>query len=174
MDELGETLSLETRQRIYNLLQDSPGLHFREIQRRTGLATGALQYHLDYMSKKHLVRQVKEKKFARFYLIREEQVEEKEMAALRQESQRKIILFLLDKKKATNKQLAKAIALSPSTTSFHLEKLLSNNIIEKKRKGKKTYYYLMEPEKHKDILVSYQKSFFDEVVDNFVNVWQQI
>ncbi len=104
MGEIEDSLSLDTRQKIYNVLKDSPGLHFREIQRRTGLATGSLQYHLDYLVKKHLVRQVKEKKFTRFYLIREEQVEEKEMAALRPESTRKIIIYLLNKKEQqTNK-----------------------------------------------------------------------
>ncbi len=174
MGELEEALTLGARQKIYELLKTSPGLHFREIQRRTGLATGTLQYHLDYFEKKHLIRQVKEKKFSRFYLIQEPFVEEKEMASLRQESTRKIIMFLLNKKKATNKQLAKAIELSPSTTSFHLSKLLENKILEKKRKGKKTYFYLIAPEKTADILVSFKKSFLDELVDNFVDVWQQI
>lgn len=174
MDELSDALALEARQKIYNVLKDSPGLHFREIQRRTGFATGLLQYHLDYLIKKHLIRQIKEKKFTRFYLIREEQVDEKEMAALRQEGQRKIIMLLLNKKRATNKQIAKAILISPSTASFHLSKLLENGLITRVRKGKKTYFYLVEPEKHANLLVSYKKSFFDEMVDNFVEVWQQI
>lgn len=175
MDELKEVLSLDVRQRIYNLLRESPGLHFREIQRRTGLATGSLQYHLDYLVKKHLVRTVKEKKFSRFYLIREPFVQEKEMAALRQESTRKIVLFLLSKKRgASNKQISKAISLSPSTTSWHLDKLFTDNLVSKKRKGKKTIYFLVEPDKSAQVLLSYKKSFFDEMVDNFAQVWQKI
>src|SRR3989338_6858376 len=137
-EELRGVLSLESRQKIYDLLSSSPGLHFREIQRRTGLATGSLQYHLDYLAKKHLIRQVKEKKFSRFYLVRESFEQEKEMSALRQESTRKIMLLLLQKKRgASNKQISKAIELSPSTTSWHLEKLLSKGIVIKKRSGRK-------------------------------------
>lgn len=174
MDELEDALSLEVRQRIYNLLLGSPGLHFREIQRRTGLATGSLQYHLEYLEKKHLIRHVKEKKFSRFYLVRESFSGEKEMSALRQESTRKIILFLLSKKKASNKQISRAIGLSPSTTSWHMEKLLSSGLVEKKRKGKKMAFYLLDPQKTSEILVSYKKSFLDGLVDNFVEVWQKI
>lgn len=174
-EELKGVLSLESRQKIYDLIQSSPGLHFREIQRRTGLATGSLQYHLEYLEKKHLIRQVKEKKFSRFYLVREPFYEEKEMGALRQESSRKIMLFLLQKKRgASNKQISKAIELSPSTTSWHLENLFAKGLLAKKRRGKKIIYSLVDPQKAAEVLVSYRKSFFDEMVDNFATVWEQI
>ena len=102
MDDFEEALALEVRRKIYDEIKASPGLHFRELQRRVNLATGSLQYHLDYLGKKHLVKMVKEKKFTRFYLIREGFEQEREMGVLRQESMRKIVLLLLHKKK-TNK-----------------------------------------------------------------------
>ena len=53
MDALEEALKLDIRKKIYNTVKKNPGLHFREIQRRVEIATGALQYHLDYLQKKH-------------------------------------------------------------------------------------------------------------------------
>ena len=100
-------LQLDVRRKIYEIVEQSPGLHFREIQRRSGLAVGSLQYHLDYLQKHHILRTQNEGKFVRYYAVRGPQVEEandqtqagqKTMAFLRHESTRKIILFLLKEK----------------------------------------------------------------------------
>lgn len=174
MDELEDALLLDVRKKIYNSLKRSPGLHFRELQRRTKLATGSLQYHLDYLLKRHLLKQEKDLKFTRFYLVRDSFEGQKEMNVLRQESLRKIVLLLLEKKRANNTQVSRWIGVSPSTASWHLSKLLEKGIVEKTKKGRKTVYTLVEPEKAKEILVKYKRSFLDEMVDNFVEVWQQI
>ena len=174
MDELEGALLLDVRKKIYNSLKRSPGLHFRELQRRTKLATGSLQYHLDYMLKRHLLKQEKDLKFTRFYLVRDSFEGQKEMNVLRQESLRKIVLLLLEKKRANNTQVSRWIGVSPSTASWHLSKLLEKGVVEKTKKGRKAVYTLVEPEKAKEILVKYKRSFLDEMVDNFVEVWQQI
>ncbi len=100
-DEEGfqKALQLDVRKRIYTEIERAPGLHFREIQRRTSLAVGSLQYHLDYLQKHHIVRTQSEGKFVRYYSVRGEQVGEgpqmvsgqNTMAFLRHESTRKII-----------------------------------------------------------------------------------
>ena len=174
MDDFEEALALYVGSKIYEEIKASPGLHFRELQRRVGLATGSLQYHLDYLGKKHLVKMVKEKKFTRFYLIREVFEQEREMSILRQESMRKIVLLLLQKRKANNRGISKAIGLSPSTTSWHLQKMLEHGILGKKRRGRQSYYYLVEPEKAASLLVSYRKSFLDQLVDNFAETWEEV
>ncbi|AJF59563.1 MAG: winged helix-turn-helix transcriptional regulator [Candidatus Diapherotrites archaeon] len=174
MDEIDEALELEVRNKIYGLLKESPGLHFREIQRRTGMATGSLQYHLDYLQRRHLVKQVKDTKFTRFYLIREGFEEEKEMSLLRQGSLRKIVLFLLTHKKGNNRQISKAIGLSPSTTSWHLNRLFSEGLVQKKKRGRKTFFSLVDPERVARLLVGYRKSFLDEMVDGFAEIWKEI
>lgn len=38
-----------TRDSIINLIVRNPGIHFREIQRRSGLAVGQLEYHLSQL-----------------------------------------------------------------------------------------------------------------------------
>ena len=97
------------------------------------------------------------------------------MNVLRKDSTRKIVLFLQQRKRAaTNRQIAKHIGLTPSTTSFHLNSLIASGVIEKRRSGRRSLFYLIEKEKTANLLVSYQKSFLDELVDNFVDVWQQV
>lgn len=173
-DELEKALKLDIRKKIYNVIKKNPGLHFRELQRRVGIATGALQYHTDYLMKKHLVRIEKETKFIRYYLVRQNFEDTALMSFLRQESMRKILVFLMQRKFANNISISKASGLSTSTASWHLDKLSEAGIIEKSRKGRKTYYRISDKERVASLLVSYRKSFLDDVVDNFVEIWEDM
>ncbi len=173
-DVLEEALKLEVRKKIYNTLKRNPGLHFRELQRRVGIATGALQYHTDYLVKKHLVRIEKETKFIRYYLVRQQFEETALMSVLRQESMRRIIVFLMQRRFASTQRISESVALSPSTTSWHLEKLVESGFVVKLERSGKTVYSIADKERIAAILVNYRRSFLDEVVDNFVEVWEEI
>ena len=173
-DTLEQALQLDIRKKLYNTIKRNPGLHFRELQRRVGIATGALQYHLDYFAKKHLVRAEKETKFIRYYLIRQDFQETDLMSMLRQDSMRKIIVFLMQRRFANNVAVSSGVALSPSTTSWHLEKLAESLIVEKSKRGKKAYYRVIDKERIANLLVSYRRSFLDEMVNNFVEVWEEM
>jgi predicted transcriptional regulator len=173
-----KALQLDVRKRIYDTIEASPGLHFREIQRRTGLAVGSLQYHLDYLQKHHILRTQTEGKFVRYYSVRGQSVEthpqtqigQQTMAFLRHASTRKIILFLLTEKRANNERIAEEILLSPSTTSWHLDKLVEAGVLQRAREGRKTFFTLTNPESAKHLLVNFKQSFLDQAVDNFVEL----
>ena len=118
MVEQEPALALKARKRVYNLIKRSPGLHFRELKRRLKLATGQLQYHLSQLQEAHLVRAEKDGRFTRYYAIRGEQLgeSEKTLSLLRQDSVRRIVLFLQGRRFANNLAISNAIELSPSTT----------------------------------------------------------
>lgn len=174
MDALEQALKLDIRKKIYIVIKKNPGLHFREIQRRVGIATGALQYHLDYLVKKHLIRTEREKKFLRYYLIRETFDETVLMALLRQDTMRKIVVFLMGKRFAHVNTISRSVGLSVSTVSWHLEKLVEAGFAEKRKMRKKFFYSLKEKDRIASLLVGYRKSFLDSVVDNFVEMWEEI
>lgn len=173
-DALDEALRLDARKKIYEIIQGNPGLHFREIQRRSGLATGALQYHLDYLMKKHLVKTERDAKFLRYFLVRERFDETRLMSLLRQDSIRKVAVFLMQKRFATTEVIARNVGLSPSTAAWHLEKLAESQVIEKSKRGKKAFYKVVDKNRVASLLVDYKESFLDEVVDNFVDVWERM
>ncbi|MFH0970884.1 MAG: winged helix-turn-helix transcriptional regulator [Candidatus Diapherotrites archaeon] len=177
-----KALELDVRRKIYQIIESSPGLHFREIQRRSELAVGSLQYHLDYLQKHHIIRTQKEGKFVRYYSVRGPtvdsgsgtQIGQQTMAFLRHESTRKIMLYLLNVKRANNESIAREIGLSPSTTSWHLDKMVEGNVILRQREGRKTYFSLINPESAKQLLVNFKQSFFDIAVDNFVSLTEEL
>ncbi len=175
-EQLSEALALGARNKIYRAINKSPGLHFRELQRRTKIATGSLQYHIDFLLKRHLIKSEKNGKFVRYYSTRGPQLGENQatIGLLRQPSLRKIILFLLTKKRANNEKIAAAVGLSPSTISWHMVKLVQGNLVEKRRVGRKTFFYIKDADNISALLSSYKKSFLDEMVDSFVDIWDEM
>ncbi|MDO8428837.1 MAG: winged helix-turn-helix transcriptional regulator [Candidatus Diapherotrites archaeon] len=169
-----QVLALGVRKEIFELIKQSPGLHFREIKRRTNLAIGALQYHLNVLEKNNFVRSEKKGKFTRYFLFSSQETAQDQgtLSLLRDENIRKITLFILEHKQATNKQLSEFLQLSPSTVTFHVKKLIVSNMIVEQHVGRETFYALVQPDQVKQLLVSYRKTFLDSLVDNFVDVWQ--
>lgn len=170
---LQEAMALTPRDKIYSMIVQNPGLHFREIQRRTNIATGALQYHLDYLKKKNFIREEKQGKFSHFYALQNEEVDSGLMNLLRQESVRKIVIFLMNKRRATLPVISQNVGLGLSTTSFHMQKLLAAEVVLQKNTNGKLFFYLKDKEGVLGILVQYQKSFLDSLVDNFIDTWER-
>ncbi|MBU0636465.1 winged helix-turn-helix transcriptional regulator [Candidatus Micrarchaeota archaeon] len=171
-----QPLELDTRKKLYTIIEKSPGLHFREIQRRSGIAVGSLQYHLDYLQKRGFLTLQKEGKFVRYYAMRTRKIIEDKgiMALLRQEQPRHILLFLLQRRFATNERIAQAVNLSQSTTSAYLKKMLETSALQRKKRSRKTHFFISDKEKIVQLLAKYKKSFLDELVDNFVEVWNEV
>ena len=96
------------------------------------------------------------------------------MSLLRKETVRKILIFLLTKKRANNLTISRKLALSPSSVSWQVEKLLAQGVLEKKSRGRKIYYKIIDPEKVSQLLIAHRKSFLDELVDNFAEIWTQM
>jgi predicted transcriptional regulator len=173
MKGIQEAVILTPRDKIYSNIVKSPGLHFRELQRRTGVATGALQYHTDYLKKKSFIREEKEGKFSRFYALNSEVKDSKLMNLLRQESVRKIVLFLMNKRRASLHSISENISLGLSTTSFHLQKLVLGEVVLEKSSNGKIFFSIKNKENVLIMLLDYRESFLDILVDNFIDTWEK-
>ena len=57
----------DTRSDLLAIIQDNPGLHFRELQRRSGLANGQLEYHLYQLEKELKVSKRRDGKLLRYF-----------------------------------------------------------------------------------------------------------
>lgn len=169
-----EVLELEARRRIYDALVRSPGLHFRELQRRVGSAYGALQYHLEFLIRHGLVVEEKGREYSRFFPAHFRSIRERElMSLLRQESIRRILLHLLEHPRSRNKDLVEKLQLSAPTISWHLGRLRDAGAITSARKGAELLFSVSEPEVVTHLLVTYKSSFLDKIVDGFVEVWER-
>jgi predicted transcriptional regulator len=165
-------LELEARRRIYDIIVASPGLHFRELQRRANVAYGALQYHLEFLVKHDLVSEEKGTEYSRFFPASFKSIREREIISLlRQESIRRILLFLLESPGSKNKDLVERLGLSAPTISWHMGRLLQAGAGVQERKGNEVVFEVSEAEVVTQLLVTYKTSFLDKIVDRFVEVW---
>lgn len=134
-------IELDTRRKIYELIVKSPGIHFREIERRLGMAVGSLQYHLHFLEKKNLIKVEQDGEYLRYFPVESplSQNDKKILSFLRRKTSRRILIFLLNKPGANNKDISRGIGLSPSTISWHLNKLVEAEIVERKREGRESF-----------------------------------
>jgi predicted transcriptional regulator len=167
-------LELEIRRNLYSLICKSPGLHFREIQRRTKIATGQLTYHLDYLRKVDLVETSKDGEYLRYYAHAQISEEEKKiLAILYQKSVRHILLHLLEHERCNHEYLVDSLDISPSTISWHLKKLVNTGIVNREVQGRKSFYSLKNPELVKIVLIKYKENLLDKLVDRFIEMWER-
>ncbi len=166
---------VDTRRRIYECVAASPGLHFREIQRRLALATGSLDYHLHYLEKNGLIRKERIGKFARYYTYTKpwEQEEKDVLTLLRQKNVRHILIFLIEKKRANAQSIAENVGVSPSTLSWYLKQLAEKGVITQTKRGRFRFYKVVDKEKIVKYVIMHKSSFLDEIVDRFIETWSE-
>jgi predicted transcriptional regulator len=166
-------LEVGIRQKLFTLISDCPGIHFRDAQRRTKSSTGNLTYHLDCLVKAGLLTAVRDGKYLRYYACKEKSIQEKEILEFaRRKTDRHILLLLLQNDTSTNEELSKILCLSPSTISWHIKKLIETNILSVKTEGRKIFYTVNSPELVSGILIKYKESYMDKLVDRFVDMWE--
>lgn len=167
-------LDLETRRRIYEQIKKSPGIHFRELERRLKLVVGSLQYHIQYLEKKNLIVASNDEDYVRYFAIDKNlnENERKILSLLRRSSCRHILIQLLNNPDLNNKDLSLAVGLSPSTISWNLNKLVEAGVIERKKTGRISNFTVIDPTSVVELLICYKESFLDTLVDGFIEMWE--
>lgn len=167
-----DPLALETRRRIYEHLQKTPGAHMREIGRDLDIAMGTLEYHLHYLVKADLLTIRQDARYTRYFATGELSRREKDiLAVLRQKVPRQISAHLLLAPGSSHGTLLTHFELSASTLTFHLKKLLKNDIAVQEKAGRENLYTIVEPDLVGRVLITHRASFFDDVIDRFADVW---
>jgi len=166
---LQDPLELENRKRIFECIRSSPGLHFREIQRRTALPIGVLEYHLNYLVDRSIISLDKRESFSRYYPgVLMGQDKQRILSSLRQEIPRGVILFLLGNPGATHGDVLKNFTISGGTLSYHVKKLVSKGVVKLEKVGRESRLTVIDPDKVADLLIVYRRTFLDKLVDEFV------
>jgi len=164
-----DPLLLENRKRIYECVRGNPGLHFREIQRRTNMPIGVLDYHLNYLAQKGLVTVTRQEGFSRYYPGGQIGADKMRLlSCLRQEIPRGIILYLLKNPGSTHGRLLDNFAISGGTLSYHIKKLVTRGAVSIEKKGRESLLTVVDPDAMTDLLIVYRRTFLDRLVDDFV------
>jgi len=176
-------LKNEVRKSIYDLISKHPGLHLRELDRKTNQSFGSLRYHIKTLKKVGLIKEAYFGGFSRFYSAFDIGRSDKTLFnVFRQEMLSKIIVILIlceNKKIFFKEDFEKlpntenwvepdrcSIRKHRTTLDFHLKKLVENKIIEPVKINNKIGYKVVNSEVLIDFLVRNKDSLSSEMIED--------
>lgn len=167
-----EILELETRRKIYDLVSSNPGLHLSKIADILKMRISLVEYHLLFLERHNTIRSVKESGYTRYYIEGEIGTADKKiLSILRQKVPLNIILYLLKGDNSQHKDILKNVNVSPSTLSYHLKKLVNNEIVNVNSQGEDRGYSINDKEQIIKILVQYKPY---NLFDSFKEIWADL
>lgn len=132
-----EVLANDDRRRIHELVQDEPGIHFRELRRRLDTGAGLLEHHLEKLERAALVTEVREDGYRGYFVPGEVDREVMEVAGrLRSETAGELVQQVRERPDASIRELAEAAGVSRSTAGYHVRRLADDGVLEKETDGR--------------------------------------
>jgi len=168
--ETHDLIVLEIRRRIFRFIIKYPGLHLRELSRKLAVPKTTLNYHLRYLEKEGFLVAKHDDRYTRYYAAKTVGNIEKEILGfIRQETPRRIILFLFLYPEHSRVDMSKEIGKAPSTLSFYLKKLVESDIVEQSRVGHTFAYRIKNQTELYHVLIMYEKSLSDDIVHHLLS-----
>jgi len=122
------------RAQIFSVIEQNPGIYFREICQVTGKEIGLVQYHLQVLMAFKSINQYQDGRYARFFVSNSTIFDEFGkllVSAWNRHIDRKIISDLYtDKKRQSINQLAGSLGVSRQTISSHVNRLKDQGLLK--------------------------------------------
>jgi len=127
---MSDTLDLETRKKIFDLIDNNPGINLSRIAELLELSFQLVDYHLYYMVNHELITIVKEKGYKRCYVKDKIGVEDKRiLGLLRQDVPLRIVTFLINNPCSRHRDILDFLDMKSPRFSYYLKKLVKNGIV---------------------------------------------
>ena len=144
------------RLEIFNFIRINPGLHFRELLRKSSIARGTLDYHIRRMESDGLLKAVPEKGRIHYFTA-DSQYSTEEVTliiAMENDSLRKIVTQIYLNLGARTEELAEGLGLSRATVYTHIKHLECLGIIRSEKTGRHVRYTLTDD--YSRVVMKYQ------------------
>jgi predicted transcriptional regulator len=159
---------------IINIIEKNPGIKFREIMRETGLKNGVLSYHTRKLEENGSVKIERKSGETRFYPLFVTKEESILITSLRRDTQRYILLSLLEGESLSFNEIVQKVKKAPSTVSTFLAKLVEDNIIEIKIVEQKKIYFLKNVDMVHEIIQRYNPVLLERTAYNFADTFSSL
>ncbi len=158
------------REAVISAMRSNPGIHFRELQRKTRIATGQIQYHLYQLEKSGLISVKDDGKLKRYFLIDSTGFEERKLILyLRSNNTRSILYKLMLEGESA---LPVLVGKGRSSKKFEdvITLLKNDQIVGVDRKDGIEYISLKNPAQILEIMKKYKQSFIDSLSSNMLSL----
>lgn len=159
---------------IISIIEKNPGIKFREIMRETGLKNGVLSYHTRKMEETGSVKIERKSGETRFYPLFVTEEESILITSLRRDTQRYILLSLLEGKPLSFNEIVRKVKKAPSTVSTFLTKLVDDQIVEIKTIELRKVYFLKNVDMVREIIERYNPVLLERTAYNFADTFSSL
>ena len=161
-----------TQDKIIKYVNEIPGIRYRELLRMTGFSHGVLSYHLRFLDNSGKIRVNRvNNRVTRYFSYDVSTHESYVIGLLRQETTRKIILYILENGTCRFNDIMIHTEKVPSTISWHIGRLKAANIIMVRKQNEFNYYEIgMDRLILHDLLSKYKTDFTEKIVDDYVDM----
>ena len=167
-------LDLEARRRLFQLIQDYPGLHEREAARQLGTSQALVNFHRLVLEEHGLTRAERGDGTIRMYArqapAQPTADERRLLAALRNRLNLQLTLVLLSLgRPAKHIELVELAGMGKSKVSFYLRKLEDAGIVRKTAEG---LFAIEDPKQVHHVLTRFRPT--PDLVEEFSDLWSSL
>ncbi|NDB33396.1 MAG: winged helix-turn-helix transcriptional regulator [Thaumarchaeota archaeon] len=153
--------------KILQFIENNPGCHLRQIKRELNLSMGTLQYHLNLLEKNGKITSDKHSLHRNYFRVGMFLENEKNLLKiLNKETERDILMYIIEHKNPNQMEIAKAIQISAPSVNWHISNLVSLGIITEERDGKFKRYVFSGNTEH---VISLMKQYHSSIWDKWSN-----
>ncbi len=164
--------------KVKELIEEYPGLHMRELARRSGIDVRAAKHHLDRLEKSGFVTVRYFGRFKRYFPRKGkhggEVVDRRDklsLGYLRNPTSLGLVVCLIANGPSRLVDLSREVGVSSSKASFHLRKLEMVGIVVR-RTGSNLTYDLRDAKRVRELLRTYGP--MPDQVDGLLDLWDTI
>jgi predicted transcriptional regulator len=143
-------LNNDTRDKIYQCIQDNPGIYFNSIQRKTRTKHGTLRYHLRILHAMKKISILISDGHARYYQNSGvfSEPEKIVLKYIQNETDNTILRLLLDDSTVNRKTLGEKLGISGVMVTWYMKRLTGAGIIIPQKAGKNVRYDINPDMRH--------------------------
>lgn len=155
---------------LQQIIEDNPGIQFREIMRSSGLKNGVLSHYLGKLEKSGIIKVIRGPRQARFYPPKITEDESIVIKALRKQTPRDLLLALIENDGLEFSQLVKAVKKSPSTVSLYLSQIVDDGLVEIRLVELKKRYHIKARDLIDKLIEDYRPSLLEKPTSGFEDI----
>ena len=159
---------------LQQIIEQNPGIQFREIMRNSGLKNGVLSHYLGKLEKSGIIKVERGPRQTRFYPPRITEDQSVAIKALRKQTPRDLLLALVMKDGLEFSELVKEVKKSPSTVSLYLSQIVQDGLVEIRLENLKKRYYIKARDTIDQLIEDYRPgkleaptSGFEDIINSF-------
>ena len=155
---------------LQQIIEDNPGIQFREIMRSSGLKNGVLSHYLGKLEKSGIIKVIRGPRQSRFYPPKITEDESIVIKALRKQTPRDLLLALIENDGLEFSQLVKAVKKSPSTVSLYLSQIIEDGLVEIRLVELKKRYHIKARDLIDKLIEDYRPSLLEKPTSGFEDI----